>query len=280
VGAHVPFALAVGAALVQAAIASRWHDEYFGAVVVGWAFALVLARARRASVALDATRSERVAGLVLFAASLAAMTLTAGRYSTLHRVLPLATGIGLAILASGARRLPASGRELVLLGLPLLHPLPVPLYGLFEHLPETAALASFYLQAVGFPVERLGALLLVPGSAVEVGDSCGGLDTTSLVLALTTVVACAFRATVARSLALVASGALVAFAGNAARVACLAVIASRAPRLYDFFDGEGAGAPAFTVAVVAAALAASWAIVRGGRAARPERRLEPRPATA
>jgi cyanoexosortase A len=248
--------------VVQAAIASRWHDSYFGVVVVAWAFAIALVRARRSAVQLDARHWERGVGLLVFAASITAMLMTRERYSTVHRVLPLSTGIGLAILASGVRRLPGFTRELALLAVPLVHPLPVPLYRLFEHLPQTATLSTFYLQTVGFSVERFGTILLVPGAVVEVGDGCGGIDTTSLLLALAVVVACVFRTTVLQAALLAGSAVLIAFAGNAARVACLAVIASRAPDLYEVFDGRGAGAPVFTVLIAGVALAVWWAVLR------------------
>jgi exosortase len=262
VAPRIVLALAAAAAVVQAAIASRWHDDYFGALAVGWVFALALVHARRSSLEWRAAGWERTLGALVFAASLAAMILSRERYSTVHRLLPLATGLGLAVLATGVRRVPRLTRELALLGLPLVHPLPVAVERLLEHLPQTAALAAFYLRAVGFPVDRLGTLLLVPGSAVEVADGCGGTGTTSLLLALATLVACVFRTTLSGTALLAATAVAWAFAGNAARVACLAVIASRAPHRFDDFDGRGAGAPIFTVVIAAAALAGWWALLR------------------
>jgi exosortase/archaeosortase family protein len=263
------FALAGAAALAQVALASRWHDAYLAALAIGWAAALAIAWSLRGALPAGAPRAARWAGLLVAVLALAAMAATADRYRTFHRLVPLATGAGLAVAAAGLRGGARLGRAVAVLGMPLVYPLPTPLVPVFERLPETAAAASWILAALRFPVERAGNLLHVGGevpggSGIAVVDGCGGISTLAMVLALALLVACAFRATLAQCALLAASGIAVAFATNAARVAVLAVLASRRPHLFDRFDGHGAAAPLFTAATLAVALLA-WRVVLGRR---------------
>lgn len=270
---RLAFALAAGAAVLEVAIAARWGNarDHLGAVAIGWGSALAMAHGQGDRTASRVPPLERAAAALAWVGLLGLVVARRAAYHPTDRLVPLALGASLAVLATGVRSLPGYRRVFILLAIPFVCPLPSFLQHRLQALGPTAAVAEVLVRLTGLPVERVGLVLRVPHAAVEICEACSPNRFTGQLAALTVLVLCLFPARLHR-MALVALAALAAaYAVNAVRVAFLVVVASRAPHRYAFWDGGGRGAPVFAALAVALSGLLWWWILRprGGRLAPP-----------
>jgi cyanoexosortase A len=255
--------LAVAAAVLHVAVASDWAgaEEHLGAVVMGWGGALALGSATFRRERACSGTFRIVAACLGYVLAFALAVRNAGAYAPLYRALPLASGTAVVLALGGARPLAVHGRELALLALPLLHPLPGLVRNAIMPLRETAVAAGLVLRAIGFPAEVTGTHIAVPHAVVEVMDACSGLGAISQLLALAVLLLSLFETTRLQKVLVVTSAVAVGFTVNAARVAFLAVVASRTPDEYAYYERYGKGSLAFPV--IAAVVAASiwWGVL-------------------
>ena len=85
-----------------------------------------------------------------------------GGYATLNRVLPVIAGIGLVLMSVGARHLWDHRRQLALLALTLLSPVPFALQQLLTPTRLTAALATGLVRVLGVQARLAGTVLVFP----------------------------------------------------------------------------------------------------------------------
>lgn len=259
------------AAALQIGFAARLANapSYLDAVVLAWAGALWLIHHRRPRPPGRPHLLERALGAGLFVAACGLTILNRHRYHPVHRLMSLAAGGGLIVMAEGVGGLRQRLRECTVLGLTLIDPLPGGLQRAIMPDRQTAATAAAILEAVGFPVERSGTLLFVPGATLEVLDICSGLESIAQLLALAVLVVCVFKTTWLDRVLLAAVAVFAGFSVNATRVAVLAVIASRAPDRWAFWERPGAGSHAFPLLATALAGVLWWLVLR--RRAAPAR---------
>lgn len=92
--------------------------------------------------------------------------------------------------------------------------------------------------------------------------TCSGLELTTQLLALVVLISCLFRINWRQGVCLVATAVAAGFTVNAARIAFLGVIASRAPHRWEFWERPGPGSHLFPLAATALAGLGWWAVVR------------------
>ncbi len=264
---RILFALAIVAAALQVGFASQWsgREEYFGALTIGWAAAVAMAYGHRARIRERASRTERLAGAAMYLTALVIAVAGHREYHGIDRILPGATGLGLIICCSGLRYARDFGRELVVLSVTVLHPLPSLIRNAVMPTQHTASLAALYLRIFGFPVERDGTVLLVPRSSLTVLDACSGLAVVGQLLVLAILVLCLFPMRLYQKLFVVGSAIAVGFMVNAARIAWLAVMASHVPNDIRYFQRYEAASVAFPVVAAAVAGLVWWIVLRAPR---------------
>ncbi len=272
-------AVAAATAGLQIAIASRWPDrtEHLTALTIGWGGALWLTWLDGGSRAwADDPRQfaagglERFLGVALVSSTWLATLAGRGGYATLNRVLPVIAGIGLVLMSVGARHLWDHRRQLALLSLTLLSPLPFALQQLLMPTRLTAAMATGLVKVLGVPARLAGTVIVFPDSdtTLRVYDRCSGIALMTQMTLLAVVVLCFFPTSVRRAATVLLIAIAAGFVVNAARIALLAVVASRAPSEFDYWEQYVAGSVLFPF--IATALAGIlWTLVlrRGAVAA-------------
>src|SRR5206468_5800408 len=132
-------------------------------------------------------RAARIAGGLLVALSL--LELATPQVRVADRLAPLAAGVGLLLVAGGFASIRANGHALLLLCLPLLHPLPRVVRELLDTSRETAFASGLLLRGFGVAVERHGTLLVLPDSSLTVAGACSGINQMSELLAVAVLAA-------------------------------------------------------------------------------------------
>jgi cyanoexosortase A len=257
------FAVAAATAVLQISIASRWsgRSEHLAALVLGWGAALWLMWIDRDPRAYRGGQSlETVLGAAILAVTWAATLAGREGYVLLNRFLPAMAGLGLLLMAAGAHRFWAHWRPFVLLSLTLLSPLPFAIQQLLMPTRLTAAAVTGLIRVLGVPARRADTIIVFPDSTLRVFDACSGLTLMTQVTLLALVVLCFFPTSLRRAAMVLAVAIATGFISNAARVALLGVVASRAPSEFDYWEQYVAGSVLFPV--VATALAgALWRVI-------------------
>ncbi len=253
---RLPPLLAVATASLQIAIASRWpgRSEHLTALALGWGGALWLTwidrdpRAYRGSPPL-----ERVLGGAILAATWLATLAGRGGYALVNRFLPVLAGLGLLLMAAGVHRLWVHRGQLLLLSLTLLYPLPYAIQRALMPTELTAATAAGLVRVLGVPVRRAGTTLVFPHATLRVLDLCSGINLMTQMIMLAVVVLCFFPTSPRRAAMVLCIALAAGFAVNAARIALLGVVVSRAPTDFDYWEQYVAGSVLFPVLATALA---------------------------
>jgi cyanoexosortase A len=258
----------LGAAIAVAAcqIALGWRlgaDDYWVTMTAAWIAALYLARQGPQTTIATAGVGAGVLGAVMAVAAIVALGAAPG-YRALDRVLPLAAGAGIALAASGPSGWLAYRRELLLLALPLIHPVPRGVRSLVDPvlLPWTTWCAAALDRATGHPIAADGNVLVMPHEMLRVVSACSGLFSISRLWVLAALIVALFTTTARQKVALVMSAVFIGFVINAVRIAVLGVAVTRAETgTFDYWH-EGPGATFFTLASTGAAGLTWWLLLR------------------
>lgn len=274
VRARICFGLALISASLQVAIATRWEgrSEYISVLVLGSCGALFLAVLRRMPILVSPGRIATVLGALVWAAACLTAAGTHAAYHTVNRFLPLVAGLGLVVMWSGVRGAVRFWRELMLLTLPLLYPLPFAIKQALMPTRLTAATVGFVLRMMGVSVTRDGTLLVFPESTLRVFDLCSGIVLMTQALVLAVLVLAFFPTTFRRAALVVLGGLGIGFLVNAGRIALLAVVASHMPSEFDYWEEYVAGSVWFPLLAVALCGLMWWRMLRmpvGGQAESP-----------
>ena len=266
-------AVAAATAGLQIAIASRWPDrtEHLTALTLGWGGALWLTWLDGGSRACaDDHPLERLLGVAVVSSTWLATVAGRGGYATLNRLLPVIAGIGLVLMSLGARHLWDYRRQLALLSLTLLSPLPFALQQMLMPTRLTAAMATGLVKVLGVPARLAGTVLVFPDTdtTLRVYDRCSGIALMTQMTLLAVVVLCFFPTSVRRAATVLLIAIAAGFVVNAARIALLAVVASRAPSEFDYWEQYVTGSVLFPFIATAIA-GVLWKVVlrRGAVAA-------------
>jgi cyanoexosortase A len=263
--AALPFALATATAVLQLAIASRWDGRtaHVTSLAAGWAGALWLTWIdRRLRSRGESSRLERALGLAFVAVTWFVVIAGRAEYNLVNRFLPVLAGVGLVVLSSGLRSVLDHRRELLLLSLTLLYPLPFAIQQLLMPTSATAATAAVLVQAAGIHAQREGTLLVFPDTTLRVFDACSGITLMTQTTLLAVLVLCFFPATLRRAIAVLVVALASGFLVNAVRIAMLGVVAARNPSQFDYWEQYVAGSVLFPVIATAFAGTLWWLLLR------------------
>jgi exosortase len=246
-GVHAALAFRTGALSYEIPVAIAWTG-----VLLVYADRARTARPSRASLCL---------GALLAAAGLGLALLWSGDYRSPVRLTPLALGAGFLLSRHGFAFLRKSGRELLLLALPIAVPPPIPLRPFLE--PQTATLhaAAALLRLLGHPAAIAGDVLSVPGGAIRVVSACSGINAMSQLAALALMVVCLFETTRWQKVAVFASALAAGFVANCGRLALLALVSQRDHAAFELWHGT-TGELRFTGLGLAMAALAWWLLLR------------------
>ncbi len=261
-------------AALQVALGYRsgagYADDFWVTTAIAWATALYLVWRRSESVAADAGAAWTGAGALVVAAAVIALGATSS-YKAFDRLLPLAAGAGLAAAASGRRAASTFRRELLVLALPLLNPVPRDIRGLWVYrLVDLTAWGAYAVhRAAGHAVILDGDSLRMPQGTLDVEIACSGMLGISRLWVIAALVIALFRTTPMQKVALFAIAALVGFAVNVARIALLASTVMRGDDAsFEFWD-DGTGSGFIAIGSMAAAGLGWWLVMRRSSAAPP-----------
>jgi exosortase/archaeosortase family protein len=183
-------------------------------------------------------------------------------YHTAHRFAALACGIGVATTATGVRNVSRRRRELLLLAIPLIYPIPAVVQAMIEPIRATAVAVSAVLDLASFPVTRIGNVLHVPGAIIAVDSSCSGMRLMSQLLLLAVLAVSIVPTTIGHSVVLMATVPLLAFGVNVGRIVFLAVFAGGSEARWHFWHDAGLGRHAFPLMAAAVAILLWRSILR------------------
>lgn len=264
-------AVAVIQTLLGQRLSGRYLEDYWVTVGIAWTVALVLVREGRGWTEATGPGPWRPVGAVLVAAAIVPLV-TVPAYHAFHRFLPLLAGLGLCLFAFGPSGLRPYRRELLLLALPILNPLPQGLRYPIAPTSWAAWGASLIGRSVGHAMEADGSVIRMPTGTLDVIADCGGLLSVGRLWALVAVIVALFPTTAWQKAALVLSAVVLGLVANAVRIEMLAVIvAEGSAGRFDYWH-SGPGASVFALATTAAAAPAWWLILRASR----ERGVRPR----
>jgi len=216
--------------------------EHFLNACIVWGCALLVLDGDPLPRRLQPTLLGCVVGTVLIVAVLwRSPTLVSG--DKIRYLLPLITGLGLALLARPWRQLRQFGPVLIIFSLLPLMRLLTPKLPVAELSEITAWLSGMLLMLCGFPVQRLGQSLYIPGGGVAVAGTCSGSEIMVQLLAVSIIFMVAFPMRYrGQNLAMIVMAPLLALLINGIRIALLALItASSYPGKtwwFDFFHHE------------------------------------------
>jgi len=262
----VALAIAVSVAVAQTARGLLGGSSEYGATVaLAWFAAIWLLSEAEPLGRYTASRAAHAAGMVglVLAASISAAS---ARYHAGERLTPLLAGLSLAIAAAGIDGLRRYRRELSLLALPLLHPLPTAVRESIEPvlIISTASVATWFSSALGLEAVRQGNLLVMETTTLEVVSACAGVLGISRLLLLAILVIALFQMSRAQKVALLASAIVIAFVVNAVRVAVLALVLVHDEPRFDYWD-SGRGSTVFALLSPLLAGLAWWLMLRSRR---------------
>lgn len=151
------------------------------------------------------------------------------------RLLPFASALGVALLASGFKGLKQYWQELTILfflGIPS-----VLASFLFDIAPLTAKFSAFLLHYFGFDVVSEGIFINLPNGGVEVTDECSGLDTIIYILSVSVLALVMFPVQRSKRFFVPIVAIIIGFVINAIRVVMLAIFATSNKAAFDNWHG-------------------------------------------
>lgn len=254
--------LSIAVSLIAIHISLTWKlTENFDRLSISvliWGATLSLLWNKRNSLNLESGITSSFFGILLIVLVL----LKSLSFSFLG-VLPIASALGLGLLASGFRGLKQFWREFVIVSL-----LVIP-QGLLSFAVEelvqlsllTAKFVAFLLWYFGLEVSRQGNNIVLPTGSVDVNDSCSGIQSILLLLKLAVLYLFMFPANWLKIVLVPVTAVCIAFAVNTVRVGLMALlVAFSNPEAFEYWH-EGSGSQIFSmIAVMAFGLLCSFLI--------------------
>lgn len=179
-----------------------------------------------------------------FGASLIALVILRSISPAGYHVLisPFLSGLGLCLMASGAKRLYDYWKELLILGLLLLYPVLVGILKAVDLPIITAKFAASTLWAAGFQAYREGLFIILPTGRVEVYEACSGVEAIILMLYVAILFLLMIPISKVQSFICVILAALLGFIINGIRVGLLAIlVAYNQKQAFEYWHGGDGG---------------------------------------
>jgi cyanoexosortase A len=215
-------ALTVSLAALHLFMLSRANQpETFNTSILLWLAVASLLWEKRQTLSLRSGVFSSVLGACLIALVLLRAYSPAGYHLN---VSPFLSGVGLCLLASGARQLLSYWKELIIVGLLLVSRAAMATLDVLDLSTQTAKFAGFLLYYIGQNVQRQGVFLILPTGTVEVYAACSGAGSILQMLNLAVVFFLLFPTTLVQKAICLVSAVLIGFVVNAFRVALMAIL--------------------------------------------------------
>lgn len=233
--------LAIGAALTTLHLTLIWKSGHHGILIetafLCWATFWFMLWRRHEDLSLHSSVAASSLGLMCIAWVLFRSLFVAG-YDSFLRFAPIASGVGLTLLASGFA-LKQYWRELVILAFML-----IPTTTLLDQIdisPLTADFSANLLFYLGFSVSQQDRILYLPSGSVEVYWGCSGIQSIWQLFMISFLFIMLFPLGWVRSLLLMVAGMLIAFVVNGLRVVLMALLVNQGDRAaFDYWHlGQG-----------------------------------------
>lgn len=242
--------LAIGTALTVLHLTLVWKSGHHGILLESsylcWAAMWWMVWRKRDQLNLTSTVTASTIGALCVAWVLLRSLFVVG-YDSFLRFAPIASGIGLALLASGFA-IKQYWRELLTLAF-LIFPTTT-LLSQIDISPLTADFSGSLLWYGGFPVSQQGLVLFMPAGSVEVYWGCSGIQSIWQLFMISFLFLMLFPLGWIRSILITLAGTIIAFVVNGLRVVLMAVLVNQGNR--DAFDywHTGQGSLIFSMVAV------------------------------
>lgn len=228
-----------------------------------WGAALSLLWRKQNNLKLESGITSSLVGILLIVLVLLKSLSLFQSESSFLTVLPLASALGVGLLATGLRGLKQFWREFLIVCL-----LVIPgglVSGAVESLVQlnllTAKVVSFLLYYCGFEVSRQGVNLLLPGGSVEVRGGCSGFQSMFLLFRLSVLYILIFPTNWVKTFLVPTAAICIAFVVNIIRVALMALLVAFSNADSFEYWHTGTGSQIFSmIAVVTFGLLCSFLI--------------------
>lgn len=219
--------LAIAGSLIAIHLSLSWRSDpnltQLSMSILCWGAVFSLLSDKRHTLSFKSDIFSTFLGLLLIAFVLLRSVMMTS-FDTVFELSPFLAGLGLAMLASGVKRLPQYWQELlVILVLHLPLHLLVNRIGILSLL--TAKFATAILTYLGYEVHRQGVFMFLPPSgSVEVAAGCSGWESIFPLLKLSVLFLVMFPTKLAAKILVPLAAVLIAFIVNSVRVAIMAAL--------------------------------------------------------
>ena len=220
--------LAIAGGLIAIHLSLSWKSDPnlsgLSMSVLCWGAVLTLLWEKRQNLRLESDILSSLIGLLLIAFVLI-RSLVMTSFDSVFELTPFIAGLGLAMLASGVKRLPQYWQELL-----LILALNAPLHLLINRISilslYTAKFATLILTYLGFQVHREGVYISLPSGIVEVAAGCSGWESIFPLLKLAVLFLVMFPTNLTKKILVPFVAVAIAFVVNGVRVAIMAALYS------------------------------------------------------
>jgi cyanoexosortase A len=219
--------LGIGGSLIAVNLALCWRNENPTTLYINALFLVTiyfLLKEKHHSLSLESGIFSSLLGalLIAFVFINSASQLNVTLFPPL---LPLISGVGLALLASGCKGLKQYQKELLILGFLTTRGL------LMTYKIDISLIAAKFSTTIlwytGFKVSRSGVLIHLPTGTVEVYSGCSGIDTIVDLLSLAVLFIFMFNLTLQQKIIMPIVAAIIGFIVNGFRVALMAILVAQ-----------------------------------------------------
>lgn len=219
--------LAIAGCLVAIHLSLSWKSDpnlsQLSMSILCWGAVFTLLLERR-NLSFESDVSSSLLGLLLIAFVLLRSLLMTS-FDSVFELTPFIAGLGLAMLASGVKRIWQYWQELI-----VILALNAPLYLLVNRISilslYTAKFSTLILTYLGFQVQREGVYISLPNGIVEVAAGCSGWESIFPMLKLSVLFLVMFPTTLVQKILVPIVAVAIAFTVNGVRVAIMAALNS------------------------------------------------------
>jgi cyanoexosortase A len=219
--------LAIAGGLIAIDLSLSWKSEpdfsKLSMSIICWSVVLSLLWDKRRTLILESDAFSSCLGLLLIAFFLLRSSLMTS-FDSVFQMLPVLAALGLAMLASGVKRVPQYWQEII-----VIFALNLPVGFLVNRISilavYTAKLATLLLTYSGFIVKLQGVYItLANGKTVEVAAGCSGWESIFPLLQFSVLFLVMFPTNLTKKILVPIVAVLIAFVVNGVRVAIMAAL--------------------------------------------------------
>ncbi|MEM6598360.1 MAG: cyanoexosortase A [Cyanobacteria bacterium P01_C01_bin.69] len=237
--------------LIAIHLSLTWQADdgsLLGSAFVYWVAVFSMVWTKKGTIKLNSSVVGMFSGAFLLSLTLVKSAHIQG-YDPFLRLLPLASMLGISLIAVGFSGIKQFRKEVAILL--FLVPPPSLLERLIDTSPVTAKFSTALLWYTGFDVVREGNFIFIPNGGVEVYSGCSGIDSMLHLLGLSVVFVAIFPTKKVQKLILPIFSIVIAFATNGIRVGLMALLSEPVNRVAFEYWHKGDGSLLFSIISVA-----------------------------